>query len=56
MLGSAAAAFASRNHLALDTLRTSPFTLWTPSECPLCQAGVALQAVPAALPDLADGP
>ncbi len=43
VLGSSAAAFTSLNNLALESLRTFPFTLWTPSECPLCQAGVAVQ-------------
>jgi orotate phosphoribosyltransferase len=43
VLGSAAAAFTTLNHLALETLKTFPFSLWTPSECPLCLAGVALQ-------------
>ncbi len=42
VLGSSAAAFATLNNLALENLTTFPFTLWTPSECPLCQAGVAI--------------
>ncbi len=53
VLGSAAAAFATLNNLALETLRTFPFTLWTPSECPLCQAGVAVQKTAS---DVAAGP
>jgi hypothetical protein len=52
VLGSAAAAFAALNNLALETLRTFPFSLWTPSECPLCRAGVALQTT---APDMAAG-
>jgi orotate phosphoribosyltransferase len=52
VLGSAAAAFATLNNLALETLRTFPFSLWTPSECPLCRAGVALQTT---APDMAAG-
>ena len=35
--------FATLNNLALENLGTFPFTLWTPTECPLCQAGVAVQ-------------
>ena len=44
------------NNLALENLGTFPFTLWTPSECPLCQAGVAVQktAPGHARPTLAD--
>jgi orotate phosphoribosyltransferase len=52
VLGSTATAFATLNNLALENLRTFPFTLWTPSECPLCQAGVAVQKV---WPDMAAG-
>ena len=53
VLGSSAAEFATLNNLALENLRTFPFTLWTPSECPLCQAGVAVQK---AVPDTPSAP
>ena len=43
VLGSSAAEFAALNNLALESLGSFPFTMWTPAECPLCQAGVALQ-------------
>ena len=57
VLGSSAEAFARLNNLALETLRAFPFTLWTPSECPLCQAGVAVQkAETQAVPDPPSGP
>ena len=50
VLGSSAAAFAALNNLALESLKSFPFTMWTPAECPLCQAGVALQNTPAGKP------
>jgi orotate phosphoribosyltransferase len=43
-LGSAAAAFAEEEELALERLASLPNTLWEPSECPLCAAGVPLEA------------
>ena len=50
VLGTSAAAFAATNNLVLESLASFPFTMWTPTECPLCQAGVALQNTPAAQP------
>ncbi len=44
-LGSAAREFANSKGVALETLTAIPNTLWTPSECPLCTAGVPLQDV-----------
>ena len=38
---------AARHNLALETLASFPFTMWTPAECPLCRAGVGLQNMPA---------
>jgi orotate phosphoribosyltransferase len=50
VLGPSAVAFAALNNLALESLKSFPFTMWTPAECPLCQAGVALQNTPAGKP------
>ena len=50
VLGPSAEAFAALNNLALESLRSFPFTMWRPAECPLCQAGVALQNTPAGKP------
>ena len=47
VLGSSAAEFAALNNLALETLASFPFSMWTPAECPLCRAGVGLQNKPA---------
>jgi orotate phosphoribosyltransferase len=41
-LGTAAAALAEREGLALETLAMLPNTLWTPDECPMCAAGEPL--------------
>ncbi len=41
-LGSAAREFANGKNVALETLTEIANTLWTPSECPLCTAGVPL--------------
>jgi orotate phosphoribosyltransferase len=41
-LGTAAAALAEREGLALETLATLPNTLWRPCECPMCAAGEPL--------------
>jgi orotate phosphoribosyltransferase len=43
-LGSAAAAFAEREKLALDRLAALGNALWAPAECPLCVAGTPLEA------------
>jgi orotate phosphoribosyltransferase len=47
VLGASAGEFAARHNLALESLASFPFTMWTPAECPLCRAGVALQNIPA---------
>jgi orotate phosphoribosyltransferase len=44
-LGSAAREFADSKSVALETLTAIANTLWTPSECPLCTAGVPLQDI-----------
>src|SRR5215472_10410648 len=44
VLGAGAAALAAREGLALERLAERPANLWTPAECPLCAAGVALDA------------
>jgi orotate phosphoribosyltransferase len=43
-LGSAAAAFADEEDLALERLAALPNTLWEPPDCPLCAAGMPLEA------------
>lgn len=44
-LGSAARELATSKRVALETLTTVANTLWTPSECPLCTAGVPLENI-----------
>jgi orotate phosphoribosyltransferase len=44
VLGSSAAAFAEREQIALESLASFPFNLWIPSQCPLCESGVPLDA------------
>lgn len=44
-LGSAAREFANSKVVALATLTAIANTLWTPSECPLCTAGVPLEDI-----------
>ncbi|MBV8832965.1 MAG: hypothetical protein JO108_27510 [Acidobacteriaceae bacterium] len=44
-LGSGAREFANSKNVALETLTAIANTLWTPSECPLCTAGVPLEDV-----------
>jgi len=34
--------FTARKNISLETLARQPNTLWTPGECPLCAAGMAL--------------
>ncbi len=41
-LGEWSSTFASTNQVALESLETLPFNLWTQAECPLCAAGEAL--------------
>jgi hypothetical protein len=43
VLGDSFADFAADHHLALETLEKMPHNLWTPSECPLCAAGIPLE-------------
>jgi orotate phosphoribosyltransferase len=47
-LGSAAAALAEAEGVALEALANLPNTLWAPAECPLCAAGIALDTPPGA--------
>lgn len=42
VLGTSAYEFAAHEDIALETLARQPNTLWTPGECPLCAAGMAL--------------
>ncbi len=44
-LGDAIAEFATEHHVALELLERMPNNLWTPSECPLCAAGMPLEVV-----------
>lgn len=44
-LGDAIAEFAAEHHVALEVLERMPNNLWTPSECPLCAAGMPLEIV-----------
>jgi orotate phosphoribosyltransferase len=43
VLGDSALSFADENKIALESIASLPNTVWTPSECPLCAAGVALE-------------
>jgi len=45
VLGTSASAYASSKKVALECLAILPNNLWTPSECPLCAAGVPLEDV-----------
>lgn len=42
VLGSSASNFARDNNVKLESLALMPNVLWSPSECPLCMAGVPL--------------
>jgi orotate phosphoribosyltransferase len=44
-LGEAMAEFVTEHHVALELLERMPNNLWTPSECPLCAAGMPLEVV-----------
>ena len=44
-LGDAIAEFATEHHVALELLERMPNNLWTPSQCPLCAAGMPLEIV-----------
>jgi orotate phosphoribosyltransferase len=50
VLGSSAEELAALNNIGLESLASFPFTMWTPTECPLCDAGVALQNIAAGKP------
>ncbi len=41
--GAWSSTFAATNHVALESLETLPFNLWTKAECPLCALGEPLQ-------------
>ncbi|MFL5495422.1 MAG: phosphoribosyltransferase family protein [Gemmatimonadales bacterium] len=43
LLGAAGADFFQRDGLAVEAVARLPYSLWSPGECPLCAAGVALQ-------------
>ncbi|HJU15680.1 MAG TPA: phosphoribosyltransferase family protein [Stellaceae bacterium] len=45
VLGTAAFAFAASKGVPLQSVATLSNNLWTPSECPLCAAGVPLQDI-----------
>jgi orotate phosphoribosyltransferase len=47
VLGDAAARFAADTRLVLEGIERMPFDMWRPAECPLCQAGVALDTAAA---------
>jgi len=47
VFGDAAVTFASDKGLALETIERSPFDMWRPAECPLCEAGAALDTTAA---------
>ncbi len=42
-LGDAIIEFAAEHHVALELLERTPNNLWTPSQCPLCAAGMPLE-------------
>ncbi len=48
VFGEAATGFAADAGLALEAIERLPLDLWPPQDCPLCNAGVALEAVTAA--------
>jgi orotate phosphoribosyltransferase len=41
-LGSSFGAWAAAENIPVESLESLPHAMWTPSECPLCAAGVAL--------------
>ena len=42
-LGDAFAVFAAEHKIPVESLAHFPNNLWTPAECPLCAAGMALE-------------
>lgn len=53
VFGGAAERYATENQLPLESIVRTAFNLWTPRECPLCRAGVALEVVSDATPPAA---
>lgn len=47
VFGTAADGFAAETNLPLEALFRESFGMWKPTECPLCQRGVPLEAVSA---------
>lgn len=47
VFGDAAAQFAADNSLALEAIERIPFDMWRPAQCPLCEAGIALDTAAA---------
>ena len=47
VFGDAAADLARRWRVALEAVERLPLDMWTPSECPLCRTGIALERAPA---------
>lgn len=47
VFGGAAARFAADKGLALEAIERMSFDMWRPAECPLCEAGVALETAAA---------
>lgn len=45
VFGDVAESFAREQGLPLETLQWESYEIWQPSECPLCQRGVALETV-----------
>jgi orotate phosphoribosyltransferase len=45
VFGDAAAAFATQTGLALEGIERKPLDMWHPAQCPLCEAGVAVETV-----------
>jgi orotate phosphoribosyltransferase len=43
VLGSAGAEFFLQQEVGIEAVARLPFTLWSPGECPLCRAGMALE-------------
>jgi orotate phosphoribosyltransferase len=46
IFGVAADKFAAENHLPLESIARMSFGMWRPEECPLCNAGAPVDAVP----------
>lgn len=45
VLGDAIDAFAEEHGVRVEALERSPYRLWTPAECPMCQAQTPLESV-----------